>query len=163
MPTKQLKLKSKTDMFGTNVTLVSRSGDKSFVVGTGINYDPVKKLSKSLKTGYLFRSPNVNPKDLVEIWPTIEGFDGDAAFSAVIKTKPGAEAETDEVTAFMRIADKSDATTFAFSHSLFEKWSDEKEENAKAKAKEKAKEAKVIQVNDDGTVRVKVEVTTLGD
>ena len=154
MATKQLKLKTETDFFGTSVTLATKNGDKSFVIGTRVPYDPLKKLSKTLAVGYLFRSPNVKPEDLSEIWPTIEGFEGKAVFSAIVDTK------SDEVTAFVKIEDKSDATMFAFTHSIFEKWSAEKQAEAEAKAKEKPQK---VTINDDGTVTVKVESVTLGD
>jgi len=154
MATKQLRLKTETDFFGTSVNLVTRNGDRNFVVGTRVPYDPLVKLSNKLEKGYLFRSPNVKPEDLSEIWPTIEGFEGKAVFSALVDTK------SDEVTAFVKIEDKSDATMFAFTHSMFEKWSAAQQAEAEAKAKEKPQK---VTINDDGTVTVKVESVTLGD
>ena len=156
MATKQLRLTSVTDFFGINVTLATRNGDKTFVVGTRVGYDPLTKLSKKLENGYLFRSPNVTPEDLSEIWPTIEGFEGAAVFSALVDTK------SDEVTAFVKIENKSDATMFAFTHSMFEKWSAAQQAEFEANSKAKNKPQKVS-VNDDGTVTVKVEVITLED
>lgn len=156
MATKKLKLKTETDMFGTDVALASSDGSISFAVGSKIGFDPTKKLSKKLDTGYLFRSPNLDPDSLNDLWDTVENFIGEAAFTAEIDTK------SEVVTAHMRIAEKSDATMFAFAHNTFEKWSDEKEAEAReqAKVKQKAVDGKL---NADGTVTVTMEVTTLGD
>lgn len=155
MATKNLKLTSKTDMFGTTVTLGTGRGATTFNVGTNLDFDPLPKLSKNMSKGYLFRSPNVKPDHLAEIWPTIQDFSGDVSFTATL------DVETEKVTALVRIEDRYDATNFAFAHSIFEKWSDEKQ--AAAESKQEAKEAEVLKVNEDGTVRIKVEVTTLGD
>jgi hypothetical protein len=142
-------------MFGTNVKLVSKDKTKSYDVGKLINFDPKQKLAKKpLKDGYLFRSPKLKPENLAEIWPTVEGFDGEASFAANIDMK------SEEVTAYMKIADKMDATTFAFTHSLFEKWSDEKEVAAVEKKKQKKKLSKLT-VNADGSMQVQVEIETL--
>ena len=157
MAIKTLKLTSKTNMFGTNVTLGTGRGAVTFDVGTNLEFDPLPKLSKTLDRGYLFRSPNVKPQQLSEIWPTLQDCSGEVAFSATLDDK------TKDVTALVRIEDKYDATNFAFTHSIFEKWSDEKQAEAEAKALEKERELEVLKVNDDGTVRIKVEVTTLGD
>ena len=155
MAIKNLKLTSKTTMFGTNVTLGTSRGAQSFDVGTNLEYDPLPKLSKNLTKGYLFRSPNVKPELLAEIWPTLQDFSGDVSFSASMDEKTG------NVTALVRVEDKYDATSFAFAHSIFEKWSDEKQ--AEAETTLANKEAEILQVNDDGTVRIKIDVTTLGD
>jgi len=153
MPTKKLVLNSKTNMFGTNLKLSTRDGSHKFSVGNNISYDPTKKLSKKLETGYLFRSPKLDPTDLSEIWDTVEGFAGAASLTAEIDTK------SNEVTAYMRIAEKGDAGMFAYTHSLFEKWSDEKTAEAK---KDKKKAPKLV-VNKDGTVKVRVQVESLGN
>jgi hypothetical protein len=155
MPIRQLKLTTENTMFGTNVKLTNHDKSISYDVGKLINFDPTQKLAKRpLKDGYLFRSPRLKPEALAEIWPTIEGFDGDASFSANIDTKD------EEVTAYMKIADKVDATTFAFTHSLFEKWSDEKEAAAVEKKKQKKKIPQVT-VDDQGNMKVQIEVETL--
>jgi len=156
MATKQLILNTVTDMFGSAASLETSDGSVKFSIGTGISYDPAKKLSKRMRSGhYLFRSPNVDPADLAEIWDTVEGFTGKARLTAEVETKDGFH----KVTAYMRIEDKLDATMFAFSHSLFEKWSDDKTKEAKKAKKNKPK----LIVNDDGSVKVQVEMTTLAD
>jgi hypothetical protein len=155
MAIRQLKLDTVTNMFGTDVKLVNNDKSISFNVGERIDFDPKKKLSKKITTpGYLFRSPKLKPENLSEIWPTVSSFDNNAQFTANIDT------ETKEVTAYMKIVNKSDATIFAFSHSLFEKWSEEKEVAEIEKKKQKKKKNKLI-VNADGTMQVQVEVETL--
>lgn len=156
MATKKLKLMSESDFFGTNVWLQTSDGEKKWSMGERLQNDPTKKLAKKMDGGYLFRSPNVDPTQLVDIWETIDGFTGNAHFTSEYDTK------AESVTSFVRIEEKGDATMFAFAHNTFEKWSDEKEAEAKAKAKEKQKALNGT-VNDDGTVRVTMEVETLGD
>jgi hypothetical protein len=156
MPTEKLKLETKTNMFGTDAFLVTNDGEKRFAIGTGISYDPDKRLSKRMGSGhYLFRSPNVDPANLAEIWDTVEGFTGKARLTAEVETKDGFH----KVTAYMLIEDKLDATMFAFAHSLFEKWSDDKTKEAKAE-KRSNKKPKLI-VTKDGKVKVRVQVATL--
>lgn len=156
MSTKKLKLVTETNMFGTNVWLENRDGSKRWSLGEGVTYDPSPKLAKKMSGGYLFRSPNTDPELLSGIWDTVEHFTGQVHLTAEYDDKE------DSVTTFARIGEKSDATMFAFAHNTFEKWSDEKESEAKAKAKAKQKALKGT-VNDDGTVRVTMEVETLGD
>lgn len=156
MATKKLTIKSVTDLFGTNVTLESKDGTIKFDVGQRVGFDPLAKLSKKMDTGYLFRSPKADPNDVYALWETIEGFTGESCLTSVYDDK------IEELTVYMRIKDKGDATMFAFAHNTFEKWSDAQEAEAKAEAKKKQNAVKGT-VNDDGTVRVTVEVETLGD
>lgn len=156
MVTKKLKLITESNMFGTNAWLSNKDGSKRWAIGDGLSYDPSTKLSKKMDGGYLFRSPNTDPIMLQDIWDTIEGFTGPVHLSAEHDDKE------DSVTTFVRIGEKGDATMFAFAHNTFEKWSDEKEAEEKAKAKKKQKALNGT-VNDDGTVRVTMEVETLGD
>lgn len=156
MATKKLKLNTETNMFGTNVWLETSDGSKKWQMGDGLSYDPSSKLSKKIKDGYLFRSPGIDPELLSEIWDTIESFTGQLQITAQYDDKE------DSITTYARIQERGDATMFAFAHNTFEKWSDEKEADEKAKAKQKQK-ALSGTVNDDGTVRVTMEVETLGD
>lgn len=155
MAVKKLKLKTATSMFGTDVSLVSANGELVFPVGK-VEYDLPAKLMRGMNTGYLFRSPNLKIEDLEELWQTVEYFTGPMELTAEYDT------ESERGTAWVRIVEKSDATAFAFAHSIFEKWSDEKEAEAREKANKK-QEAIHGKVNDDGTVRITVETTTLGD
>ena len=100
----------------------------------------------------MFRSPNLDPTNLSEIWDTVEGFTGDSSLKVEFDDK------TEMSTAYMRVAEKGDATMFAFSHSMFEKWSDEKTVETKKAAKKK--KPKVF-VDKDGNLKVKVQVESL--
>ncbi len=158
MATKNLKLNMETNMFGTNVWLETSDGSKKWPMSDGLSYDPSSKLSKKMKDVYLFRSPNTDPGLLSEIWDTIEAFTGPVQITARYDDKE------DSVTTYVRIQERSDATMFAFAHNTFEKWSDEKDAEEKAKQKQKKKQKALSgTVNDDGTVRVTMEVETLGD
>lgn len=156
MAVKTLKLKSSTNVFGTKVTLESNDRTLKFVIGDELEYDPTSTLSNGMTTGYLFRSPNLTPTNLSEIWETVSNFTGAAELTAEYDT------EKELGTAWMRIAEKGDATMFAFAHSLFEKWSDEKDADARKQAKDHANGVNG-KLNADGTVRVTIDVTTLGD
>lgn len=156
MATKKLKFTSETNMFGTNVWLQTSDGSKRWQMGESLQNDPVSKLAKKMDGGYLFRSPNTDPADLVDVWETFENFTGPVQLTSQYDDKE------DKVTTFARIKEKGDATMFAFAHNTFEKWSDEKEAEEKARAKEKKKVLSGT-VNDDGTVRVTIETEVLGD
>lgn len=156
MATKKLKLTTENNMFGTNVRLSTSDGSKTWQIGQDLTYDPSPKLCKKMEGGYLFRSPGIDPEQLSDIWDTFENFTGQLQLSSEYDTKE------DSITTFVRIKERGDATMFAFAHNTFEKWSDEKEAEEKAKAKAKQK-ALTGTVNDDGTVRVTMEVETLGD
>lgn len=152
----KLQIKTSTDIFGTTIKLETPDGSKSFLVGQNVGYDPSHKLVKNMKVGYLFRSPNCDTADLHDIWDTIEGFVGKSCISANYDKK------SDELMVHIRIEDKGDATMFAFSHNTFEKWSDDMEKAYREEVKRK-KTPIVGKVNDDGTVKVTIDVETLGD
>jgi hypothetical protein len=156
MPSKKLKLETSTDIFGTTIRLSLPDGTKSFTVGENVRYDLTSKLVKSMKTGYLFRSPNCDPESLRQIWDTIEGFTGKSCLTAEFDGK------SDELMVHIRIEEKGDATMFAFSHNTFEKWSDAQEKEYRKDIKSK-KDPINGKVNEDGTVRVTIDVETLGD
>lgn len=156
MPVQKLSLKTNTNMFGSSAYFESSNGETKFQIGENILYEPNKKLVKKLSSGYLFRSPDVAAEKLYDIWDTIEGFTGTACLFAEYDKKEK------ELTAYLRISEKSDATMFAFSHSTFEKWSDTQDAEYKKNAKKK-KKALNATVNPDGTVKVTVEIEELGD
>jgi hypothetical protein len=153
---KKLKWDVAGDMFGTNVRLAVPNGDP-VVVGHRLSGDPIKRMDGKLKEGYLFRSPKANPDDLATIWATLEHFTGPYKVWVECESK---DDQTAELTAFARISDRGEATMFAFSHSSFEKWSDEKE---KADAKERRRKPTKVRVTKDGRLTARVTVETLGD
>jgi hypothetical protein len=162
----KLKLTSTTNIFGTTVKLEGKNVP-AITIGEGLEYDPVKKLKKTMPDGYLFRSPNLDPDNLNEIWPTVGRFSGDATLwvehtpAKVDKKATTPSEDHGKFTGFARIADQSDAALFAYTHSLFEKWSDALEEEAQAEAKKKQESR--IKVDKDGKITMDVEVVTLRD
>lgn len=144
------------DMFGRDIKLKYKNNQ--MIVGQDLSYDPIAQLSSDLSEGYLFRSPKLNPERLVEIWDTMEQFT--EPYNVWVEAEDK-EDDAVEFTAFARIFDRSEATMFAYRHSLFEKWSNEKEaEDAAERGKPKQE---VLKVNDDGTITVTLDVTGLRD
>lgn len=150
------KLTCTGDMFGRDVKLKYKA--KQLIVGSDLEYDPIGQMTVDLSEGYLFRSPKLNPERLAEVWNTTEQFTSPYNIWVEAEDKDNDEVE---FTAFARIQDRSEATMFAYSHSLFEKWSNEKEAEDVAERSKPKKE--VLKVNDDGTVTVTLDVTELGD
>ena len=150
------KLSCTGDMFGRDVKLKYKSNQ--MIVGQDLSYDPIAQMTADLSEGYLFRSPKLNPDRLDEIWQTLEQFT--EPYNVWVEAEDKGE-DTVEFTGFARIQDRSEATMFAYSHSLFEKWSNEKEaEDVESRNKPKQE---VLKVNDDGTVTITVEATELSD
>lgn len=153
MSNKKLVIHSESNMFGTNM-FATDVENIVHSIGSQLGWDPIKKMRKRLPSGYLFRSPKLDPGNLDEIWPTIQNFTGSYAVWLTQDTS------SKEFTAYAKIEDKQDATMFAFAHSLFEKWSDEKEKQTKKDARSKG--AKLV-VNKDGSIKVKVTANVLED
>ena len=148
------KLTCTGDMFGKDMVLKHKNN--KWLVGQLLTYNPIEQMTADLSNGYLFRSPKLNPERLEEIWNTTEQFT--SPYNVWVEAEDK-EDDAVEFTAFARIQDRSEATMFAYSHSLFEKWSDEKEaEDAAERSKPKQEKLKV---NDDGTVTITVDVTEL--
>lgn len=153
MASKKLKFHAKTDMFGTNL-FVTDLENTDHAIGKQLEFNPLGSMSKRLAVGYLFRSPKLNIEDLDEIWQTIATLT-DKYMVWVVQDE-----KSKDFIGYAKFADKHDATMFAFAHSLFEKWSDEKEKEAKKSARtEKPK----LKVNKDGSIQVRVTTTTLDD
>lgn len=150
------KLTCTGDMFGQDVKLKYKK--EQWPMGTGLEYNPVDRLDPSLGMGYLFRSPKAHPDALSSIWDTVEQFE--FPFNIWVEAEDKADDKV-ELTAFARIFDRSEATMFAYAHSTFEKWSDEKEADDAAKRDEEKTDT--VTVNADGTVRITIEATTLKD
>lgn len=156
MARKRLKWQVTGDMFGTDISLLLPDDKGPLMVGHKINYDPIKRLAKGLKSGYLFRSPKTDPNELATVWDTMAQFE----YPYLIWVECEKKDEKFELTAFARISDQGEATMFAYAHSSFEKWSDAKE--AEDKKERKRKPAK-IRITKDGRLKGKITVETLGD
>jgi hypothetical protein len=156
MARKKMKWLVSGDMFGHDLWITAADKHK-FPVGKQISYDPTARFDSKLKTGYLFRSPRVNPDDLANIWQTLRQFTQPHNVWVEFEDK---DDDRVELTAFARIVDGSEATMFAFSHNIFEKWSDEKEA---ADKKDRKRQPSRIRISKDGRLRGRVTVETLGD
>jgi len=156
MARKKLKWQVNGDMFGTDISVLLPEDKGPLLIGHQIGYDPIKRFTKNLKTGYLFRSPKADPRDLSSIWDTMEQFESPHVIWVECEKKD----EQFELTAFARISDQGEATMFAYAHSSFEKWSDSKEaEDRKERRRKPAK----IRITKDGRLRGKITVETLGN
>ena len=156
MARKKCQINTKTaGMFGNEISLIIPN-HPVMQIGVNIDYDPLSRFDNKLKKGYLFRSPQVDPRELDAIWSTIQHFSHPHLIWVEFEEKN----DKIELTAFARIEDPSDATMFAFAHSSFEKWSDDKEKADKLDRKRKPNK---LRVTKDGRIRGKVTVETLGD
>lgn len=155
MARKKTKWKIEGDMFGKNLQVVLPDGEL-ISVGQNLQYDPISQFDKKLKTGYLFRSPQVDPRELASIWDTLQNFSQPHLIWVEFEKKD----DKTELTAFARFDDRGEATMFAFSHSSFEKWSDEKEKADKLERKRKPNK---LRVTKDGRIKGTVTIETLGD
>lgn len=155
MATVNLKLVSKHNVFGTTVAMVSRNKDINQVIVENLDFDPLKNCKNKLDSGYVFRSPKITN----DIWDltlkSLRNVDGDYAVSIKL------DKDTQDVNAVIRFKDKTDAAVFAWTNvENWQKWSDAQEVEEDAAAKERKKPLKAT-VNKDGTVTVKIKVTTL--
>ena len=155
MAVKKLNWSTETNIFGTKIWLENK--DKSFreVVAENLTSDPFAKSNRRLKQGYLFRNPNTEISQLASVFETVQSFEDTFNIWAEVDDK------TNVVTTYVRVADKSDATMFAFSQvETFQKWSDQLDKDARKEARRKPQK---IKFNKDGTVRVKVTAVSLSD
>lgn len=152
-----LRLKGESNIFGTTVSVLNK--DKSYikVVAENLDFNPLKNMKSSLKEGYLFRNPNLTEDILETTINSLRNVDG--PYSFVIKM----DKNTNKLYALIRFKEKNDAAVFAWTNvENWQKWSDAQEAEEAAAAKERNKPLKA-KVNKDGTVTVKVKVTTLKD
>lgn len=155
MAIKKLKWSTETNIFGTKIWL--ENPDKSFreMVAENLSVDPFAKLNKRLKQGYLFRNPRTDVSQLASVFDTVQTFEDKYNIWAELDDK------SNMITTYVRVADKSDATMFAFSQvETFQKWSDEKDKEARKEARRRPQKLKI---NKDGTVSVKVTAISLSD
>jgi len=157
MATSKLKFVSTTDMFGTTVSLVTRDGSYEQTIVTGFNPpNPLKNMDNKLKTGYMFRSPNIKIDDWAPTLGLLSNCDGKFNLTAELSEKN----ENRTVTAWLRFSEQSDAALFAWADvNIWQKWSDDLEKQAKAESKAKPPKLKV---GKDGKITVTVTATTLG-
>jgi len=152
-----LKLKGESNVFGTTISMSNRDKSYSKVIAENLDFNPLKNLKVSLKEGYLFRNPNLTDEVLETTLNSLRNVDGH--YSLSIKM----DKNTSKLYATIRFKEKNDAAVFAWTNvENWQKWSDSQEANEQALAKERNKPLKAT-VNKDGTVTVKVTVTTIKD
>lgn len=158
MPSSALRFTSTANMFGTTITLSDRKGSFNEVLVENFNpTDPLKNMSTSVKKGYLFRSPNIRTSDWPSTFSSLSNCDGKFCLKAEMIEQNGNKT----VTAWIRFAEKADAALFAWTNvEIWQKWSDELEADSR---KKDDKETANIFVDEDGKIKAKVSVTTLGD
>lgn len=140
-------------MFGTTVILENKSQKTQECILENVDFNPLEHHKESIKEGYQFRSPNVNPDDWYNILSGFGNIEG--------QYNLWAQKQDNTVNCFVIIQEKNDATMFAFGNTVhWQKWSDEKETAEKAELKAKKKKPK-LKINKDGSVSVKVTVETL--
>lgn len=155
MSSVSLKLKGESSMFGTTVSILNKDKSYNKIVVENLDFNPLKNLKTSLKEGYLFRNPNLTDDVLETTLSSLRNVGG--YYSFLIKM----DKDTNKLYALIRFKEKNDAAVFAWTNvQNWQKWSDDLEEEEKKNSKERKKPLKA-KVNKDGTVTVKVTVTTL--
>lgn len=156
MARKKLKFNVTSNMFGHTISVTDTDGDVT-VLGSDLNYDPTSRFDTKLKEGFLFRNPTPDPDQFENLWATIESLSG--KFNVWLEQEVKKDQKT-KTFAYALLADKSDATMFAFSHTEFQKWSKDLDKEAKKEANRKPLKARVTK---DGRIKVRTTVTTLSD
>lgn len=154
MAYKKLRWARETNVFGTKVWLHDKN--KEFLneeVIENLEFDPIKRLSPRLRTGYFFRSPNIPTHKWPGVFETLPQIEGKINIWAEYDTK------SEKTTAYAIVEDKSDAAMWAWAQvETFQKWSTAQQEEARAEARKKPQK---IKINKDGTVTIRVTSTTL--
>lgn len=160
MAKSKLKFVQTTDMFGTKITLTNT--DKTFsedIVSGFTPANPLKNMSTSVKTGYQFRSPNINLDVWAGTFKSLAGSEGKFNLTAELTE----ENDKKTVDAWVRFESKEDAALFAWSNvEHWQKWSDALEKEHKAAVKE-SKKPKKVKIDKDGKITIRATVTTLGN
>jgi hypothetical protein len=142
-------------MFGTTVHAVSRDKSVSIKLAENMRFDPTDRMDSKLKEGYLFRSPNLDPILLPRVFESLNMIAGP------VNIWLEQDKASEKITGYAVVQEKTDAGMFAFANvEHWQKWSNVLEAEARADAKRKPQKVKV---NKDGTIRVTVTATTLGD
>lgn len=149
----KLRWMHETSIFGTNVHMHTKDKSLDEQILTNFEFNPITRLSPRLKTGYFFRSPDIDSSKWQSVFETLNQIVGKINIWAELDTK------TKKVTAYAIVEDKSDAAMWAWAQvETFQKWSVAQQEEARAEAKKKPQK---IKVNKDGTVTITVTTTTL--
>lgn len=149
----KLTFVNETDMFGTRIWAQSADNSYRELSADYMETNPLNKMDTKVKKGYLFRNPKTDISDLSSVFETLSVFEN--------KFNIWAEKNDKDIVTYVRVADVSDATMFAFAQvETFQKWSDQLDKEARKEARRKPQKVKI---NKDGTVTVRVTATTLSD
>ena len=149
MAYKKLRWAKDTNVFGTTVAYHTKDKSLNEEVVSSLEFDPIKRLSPRLRTGYFFRSPDIKPDQWSGVFATLEQIVGKINIWAELDTK------TEKITAYAIVEDRSDAAMWAWAQvETFQKWSAAQQEEARKKPQK-------IKINKDGTVTIRVTTTTL--
>lgn len=152
---KNLDFIEDSDMFGTNVRMVSDDGKYDQIIAQHMQSNPLEKMVPAIDNGYMFRSPGIQPEDWQSTFDTLLGISGAFSMRATLNEK-----NQNKVTALIEFSDKNDAAVFAWSNmSIWQKWSKDLEKEAQTTAQESSRLR--AQVDEHGNIKVKVTVTTL--
>jgi hypothetical protein len=152
---KRFRFERETNVFGTRVSMHLKDGSQNEQIAENMEFDPIKRLSPRLRSGYFFRSPGINPHQWQSVFNTLEQIVGKINIWAEYDTK------TEKTTAYAIVEDKSDAAMWAWATvETFQKWSEPQQTEARAEARKKPQKVKI---NKDGTVTIRVTTTTLAD
>lgn len=155
MATRKLYWTRESNLFGTTVYAGTKDKSVNIKVVENMEFDPVKRLDKKLKSGYLFRSPDIEAELFSHVFESLNMITGP------VNIWVEQDKKTEKLTGYARVEEKMDAGMFAFANvETWQKWSEEKEAEAKTEAKQKPQKVKI---NKDGTITVRVTQTTLSD
>lgn len=153
MAYKKLRWKRNSNVFGTTVYMHTKDMSLNEEVVTNFEFDPIKRLSPRLRTGYFFRSPDIKNEKWPAVFETLNQIVGKINIWAEYDTK------TEKITAYAVVEDKSDAAMWAWAQvETFQKWSAAQQDEARAEARKKPQK---IKINKDGTITIRVTTTTL--
>jgi hypothetical protein len=154
MAQKKLKFSSSASMFGINVRLSSKDGVVDDLVGENLQFDPFKNYVQNMKDGFMFRSPNIKASDWTDTLRSLSDIEGKYTIDISYDQKDKSTC------AVLTIAEKDDAAVFAWSNvEVWQKWSRAQEKEEKERKKEKS----TIFVDENGNLKAKVTVTSIGD
>lgn len=148
---KQIKISHEENMFGhTYHTMVNTN---KITLAANLESD-WRKLRGRLNADYFwFRAPKIT---LPQLTKTIQNL---SDLSHKFEFKLWHDADTNTWDASLKLSDHMDAASWAWSHTeMWAKWSDAEEKEWKQSQKPRK-----LKVNKDGSVKVKVTVSTLAD
>lgn len=144
-------------MFGTSILMASDDGVHHHIIAERMAGDPMEKMVPGIENGYMFRSPGISVDNWQPALESLLGVDGTFSISAVLD-----EEKNNSVTALITFSERNDAAVFAWTHmDVWQKWSKENEAQEQLRLQNSHKP--VVEVDENGKVKVKVTVTTLGD